>query len=139
MPSDPPPREDTYVIDPESGAEMARLINQDRLVAQHVGGLFPSEVDPSTLRSVLDLACGPGGWVWDVAFAYPGIELVGVDISREMVQYARALARVLGLDNVTFLEMNIVNVPPDRVRIDQAPIAACRWSLYSHIFDIYRL
>jgi SAM-dependent methyltransferase len=108
MPGDPPPREDTYVIDPESGAEMARLINQDRLVAQHVGGLFPSEVDPSTLRSVLDLACGPGGWVWDVAFAYPGMELIGVDISREMVQYARALARVQGLDNVTFLEMNIL-------------------------------
>ncbi len=72
MPTEPPPREDTYVIDPESGAEMARLIDQDRLVTQHVGSLFPPEVDPSTFDLVLDLACGPGGWVMDAAFGSPG-------------------------------------------------------------------
>jgi SAM-dependent methyltransferase len=108
MPTEPHPREDTYVIDPESGAEMARLIDQDRLVTQHVGSLFPPEVDPSTFHLVLDLACGPGGWVLDAAFAYPQMELVGVDISQAMIQYAGAFARVHGLGKVTFQRMNIL-------------------------------
>jgi SAM-dependent methyltransferase len=108
MPSDLPPREDTYVIDPESGAEMARLINQDRLVTQHLGGLFPPEVEPSTLGLVLDIACGPGGWVMDAAFAHPHMKLIGVDISQSMVQYAQAFARVQGLGNASFQQMNIL-------------------------------
>lgn len=108
MPIDPPSREDTYVIDPESGAEMARLINQDHLVTQHLGGLFPLEVEPSTLDFVLDIACGPGGWVIDAAFAHPDMNLVGVDISQSMIQYANAFARVQGLDNATFQQMNIL-------------------------------
>ena len=72
MPIEPPSREDTYVIDPESGTEMARLINQDHLVTKYIGDLFPQDVDPSTLHQVLDLACGPGSWILDAAFAYPG-------------------------------------------------------------------
>ena len=108
MSNNPPPREDTYVIDPESGAEMARLIEQDRLVTRHLGGLFPPEMDPSTLHQVIDLACGPGSWIMDVAFAYPDAELIGVDISKTMIEYARAFARVQHLDNALFLVMDVL-------------------------------
>ncbi len=108
MPSNPPPREDTYVIDPESGTEVARLIEQDRLVTQYIGGLFPPEVDPSTLHSVLDLACGPGGWVLDTAFAHSHIDLIGVDISKAMIEYARAFARVQQLENARFEIMDVL-------------------------------
>lgn len=108
MPSNPSPREDTYVIDPESGAEMARLIEQDRLFTQHIGGLFPPEMDTAALHSVLDLACGPGGWVLDTAFAHPHIEVIGVDISKAMIEYARAFARVQHLENAHFEIMNVL-------------------------------
>jgi ubiquinone/menaquinone biosynthesis C-methylase UbiE len=108
MSSNPSPREGSYVIDPESGAEMARLIEQDRLVTRHLGGLFPSEVDPSTLYQVLDLACGPGSWVLDVAFAFPDTELIGVDISKTMIEYARAFARVQHLENAHFQVMDVL-------------------------------
>ncbi|HLH60760.1 MAG TPA: methyltransferase domain-containing protein [Ktedonobacteraceae bacterium] len=101
-------REDTYVMDPESMTEMARLINQHVLITEHMGGLFPPEVDPTALTSVLDLACGPGGWVLDVARAYPEIEVVGVDISQTMITYAKARAKSQGLKNAKFQVMNIL-------------------------------
>lgn len=103
----PPPRKDTYVIDPESGAEMARLINLHQLVTQHMGGLFPQGLDTSNISRVLDLACGPGGWVQDVAFEHQDMEVMGVDISEAMISYARAQARVQGLDNAIFQKMDI--------------------------------
>jgi ubiquinone/menaquinone biosynthesis C-methylase UbiE len=106
--NEPPPREDTYVIDPEDATETVRLINQHRMITEHMEGLFPREVDPSSLNSVLDLACGPGGWVLDVAYAFPKLEVVGVDISQSMVHYAKTRALSQGLDNAAFHIMNIL-------------------------------
>ncbi len=109
MPIEPPSRQDNYVIDPESGAEMVRLIDQDRFLTEHIGGLFPPDVDPSTLHEVLDLACGPGGWAREVAFHHwtYGTEVIGVDISEAMIEYAQAMAKVQGLHNATFQVMDI--------------------------------
>src|SRR5713226_4502678 len=75
----------SYVFDPESPAEMARLINQGRQLTQAMGGLFVGMPDTSGLHNVLDVACGPGGWVLDVAFAHPEIEVAGIDISKTMI------------------------------------------------------
>lgn len=101
-----PNRENTYVIDPESGAEMARLLDQDRLITRAMGGLFPQRLDLSEVQRVLDIACGPGGWAQEVAFQYPEMDVVGVDISRAMITYATAQCRVQKLDNATFQVMD---------------------------------
>src|SRR5258708_13390899 len=108
MPTEPAPREDAYIFDPESGTEMVRLTKQHRIVTKQMGGLFPQEVDLAAIQRVLDLACGPGGWVLDVAFAYPKIEVVGVDISQAMTSYARAQTQVQRLHNAAFNTMNIL-------------------------------
>ena len=100
------PNDNTYLIDIESGAETARLIDQDRLVTEAMQSLFPPQVDPSNIHHVLDIACGPGGWVRDVAFNHPEIEAVGVDINRTMIDYARDMAKVRKLDNATYQVMN---------------------------------
>ncbi len=106
MSVNPPQRNNTYMIDPESGAEMARLIEQDRLLTEAMGGLFPPGMDLSRTHSILDLACGPGGWVQEVAFAHPEIKVTGIDISQKMIQYAASMARAQGLDNVSFQVMD---------------------------------
>jgi ubiquinone/menaquinone biosynthesis C-methylase UbiE len=100
------PDKSTYVLDQESAAEMARLIRQDRLLTQGMGGLFPERADMAGIHHVLDIGCGPGGWALDVAFAYPEIEVLGIDISRTMIEYARAQGRVQGLENATFRLMS---------------------------------
>jgi len=98
--------ENTYIIDPESGAEMARLLNQDHCMNEAMEGLFLQNVELDTVLTVLDVACGPGGWVQEVAFSYPHIKVTGIDISRTMVQFARQQARVQFLHNASFQVMD---------------------------------
>jgi ubiquinone/menaquinone biosynthesis C-methylase UbiE len=100
------PNENSYVIDPESAAEMARLLEMDHMLNKHMGGLLPEDIDLSTVHDILDIACGPGGWVQEVAFAYPQKRVVGIDISQTMLSYARAQAAIQGLDNTSFLFMD---------------------------------
>ncbi len=101
--------ENTYVIDAESATEMVRLSHQDRIMTQSMQGLFPEHLKVSDLHDVLDIACGPGGWTLDVARTYPKMNVIGIDISQTMVQYARATARVQLLKNVTFQVMDVTN------------------------------
>ena len=96
----------TYVFDAESGAEMARLIDQDRLLSRCMGGLCPEVPDLSTVHDALDVACGPGGWVQEMAYAYPEMRVMGIDISQRMIEYAKALSQVQGLDNARFQVMD---------------------------------
>ncbi len=108
-PVDPPKNENVYFNDPNSGAEMARLLDQDHLITSGMGGLFPERSnDFSGIHWVLDGACGPGGWAMEVAFAHPEIEVVGFDISQAMIDYALTQARVQGLENASFQVMNLL-------------------------------
>jgi ubiquinone/menaquinone biosynthesis C-methylase UbiE len=108
MPQIKRPPKNTYVLDAESATETARLVDQHGLITRGMGGLFPELTDFSGIERVLDIACGPGGWVLDVAFAHPEIEVVGIDISDAMVRYASAFARVQGLDNASFSVMDVL-------------------------------
>jgi ubiquinone/menaquinone biosynthesis C-methylase UbiE len=101
--------DNTYPIDPEHVGELARLMQQDRLLTEAMGGLLPKEglSLPETGR-VLDLACGPGGWALELAFHFPKAEMLGVDISAQVIEYARAQAWSRGLENVHFQVMNVM-------------------------------
>lgn len=92
-----------YFLDPEDIAETVRLIDQSAMasrLAEHQP--FPAGVEPNDLQRVLDLACGPGNWVLDVAFDSPHLEAVGMDISKITIEYARARACSQGLSNAVF-------------------------------------
>src|SRR2546429_7102739 len=95
-------KKSTYILDSESSAEMARLVRQDRLITQGMGGLFPERSDLTGIARVLDIGCGPGGWVIEVAFNHPNVQVVGIDISQIMIQYARIHAELQGLENARF-------------------------------------
>jgi len=117
-------QENTYVIDAESGAETARLLDQDHLMTQALGGLFPKPVETYLHEgaTILDLGCGPGGWVQEVVHAFPGVEVVGLDNSRTIIAYARAQAKVQGLQN--------------RVQFHVADITTLPWSFPDASFDV---
>jgi ubiquinone/menaquinone biosynthesis C-methylase UbiE len=109
MSTDPPSKKSDYFIDTESGEEMTRLINQDRFITEAMGGLFSERSDIDSMHAILDLGCGPGQWVRDVAYEYPKIAMTGIDISDIMIEYAGAHARVQGLNNAHFQVMDIAN------------------------------
>ncbi len=96
-----------YFIDTQIPTETVRLIEQDKLLTQAMGGLLPEEPDLSTAEQILDLACGPGKWAIDLAFMYPNIEVMGVDLNATIMNYAGAIAKSRGLSNVTFEVMDI--------------------------------
>ena len=102
----------TYVIDIENATETARLIDQDGLFTDAMGGLLPEQDDMSGVGSLLDIACGPGSWTNEVAMTYPQIEVMGVDINQTMIDYARAIARVRLLKNVSFQVMDVCQPLP---------------------------
>jgi len=97
----------TYILDPESPTEMARLIDLDRVVTKAMGGPLAGVPELPSGAKVLDVACGPGGWVLDVAFACPDIEVAGIDVSKIMIEYANARARTQQLPNASFGVMDI--------------------------------
>ncbi len=86
---------------------MARLLDQDRLFTEGMGGLLAELDNFSRFHSVLDIACGPGGWAQELAIVHPEIEVVGFDISQVMIDYARAFAHVRKLPNLSFHVMDL--------------------------------
>lgn len=97
---------DGYVMDAENAAEMARLMLQDTILTRAMGGVLPEQTNISEIHDVLDIACGPGGWLLDLIQQYPSKRGVGIDISRLMTDYARSLAASRELSNVTFYAMD---------------------------------
>lgn len=104
-----PAGDNLYFIDHESGAEMARLLDQDILFTQGMDGLFSERNNDFTgIERVLDIGCGPGGWALELATAHPEIEVVGFDISQQMIAYAQMQARTRRLDNVQFRVLDML-------------------------------
>jgi ubiquinone/menaquinone biosynthesis C-methylase UbiE len=107
MSSESSSNENTYILG-HSGAEKARLIEQDRHFTRGMGGLLPDLADLPGIERVLDVACGPGGWALELAQAYPHMQVVGIDIDKGMIDYANAQARASGLENASFSVMNAI-------------------------------
>lgn len=102
----PSTRDNDYLLDPESAAEMGRLLNQDLLITNAVGELLPDELDLAHTRKVLDVACGPGGWAIEAAYVFQEVDITGFDISRSMIEYAAMRAQSQQLTNAHFRVMN---------------------------------
>jgi ubiquinone/menaquinone biosynthesis C-methylase UbiE len=97
-----------FVQDRSNQEEMTRLEVENRLLTSGMGGVLPELAEPVTLRCVLDVGCGPGGWLLETARTYPIIEeLIGIDISNKMLAYARAQAKAQQLsERVEFHTMD---------------------------------
>jgi hypothetical protein len=66
------PNENPYMIDHESAAEMARLLNQDHFFTKAMGGwLSERDNDFTDIHQVLDVGCGPGGWSQELVGQLP--------------------------------------------------------------------
>jgi SAM-dependent methyltransferase len=73
----------------ESVLKMASLILQERMLTEECGGVFPElETSFSTIHRILDVECGPGQWVLDVARAHAEVEIIGIDERPHMIYAA---------------------------------------------------
>ncbi len=85
---------DTYFVQDRSNSdEMARLQVQDRMLTSGMGGTLPEQTRLGRLQSILDVGCGTGGWLIELARTFEGQgPLVGVDISERVLACAHAHA-----------------------------------------------
>lgn len=102
-------RPSTYFVQDRSNEEeLNRLQTQDQMVTTSMGGVLPEQPDPTIFQRVLDVGCGTGGWLIETAKSYSTMSLlVGVDISRRMIEYAQAQAEAQQVsDRVQFHTMD---------------------------------
>jgi SAM-dependent methyltransferase len=99
-----------YVFNQESAVEKARLLLQDRLMNEAVGGLIPElkEENLHAVRSMLDIGCGPGGWALDMAKNYAHMHVIGIDNSKTMLAHACEGKKLHSLKNIEFHEMDVL-------------------------------
>jgi ubiquinone/menaquinone biosynthesis C-methylase UbiE len=108
-----PEHPSTYVVaDRSNQEELHRLHLQDQMLTESQGGVLPEQPDPTSFQRVLDVGCGTGGWLIEVAKMYPTVTLlIGVDVSRTFVEYARAQAEAGQVsDRVEFQVMDALRM-----------------------------
>lgn len=101
-----------HVQDRSNEEELTRLQIQDQMITAGMGGVLPEQPDPTMFQRVLDVGCGTGGWLIEVAKTYPSMSLlVGVDVSSRMLDYARAQAEAQQVsDRVQFGAMDALQM-----------------------------
>ena len=101
-----------FVQDRSNKEELQRLQIQDHLLTTAMGGVLPEQPDTLHFKRVLDIGCGPGGWLIEMAQAYPNCTtLTGVDISKRIVEYAREQAQAAQVqERVEFLVMDALRM-----------------------------
>lgn len=110
---DPPPLQETpstYFMRVDQD-EVKRLILQSDTIDHAMQDLLPRAIDPFALRSVLDVACGPGGWTRALALLYPHLSIEGFDNNHLIVAHAMRLAREANISNVHYQLGDILTGP----------------------------
>ena len=108
-----------YVI--HSDEECERLELQARLsnIAGHLRHL-----PIAGAHRVLDVGCGSGSMSRLIAKIFPDVEVVGVDVREQYVDFARARAREESLDNLTYQSADAFALPFQDANFDLV------WSKY---------
>src|SRR5712692_4646889 len=84
--------------------EVGRHLMLSHHLNEALGGAVPAPlVDLTTVHTALDVACGAGGWVLDLACAHPHLQVTGIDASTRSIATAQRLAHEGGFSNVRFL------------------------------------
>jgi ubiquinone/menaquinone biosynthesis C-methylase UbiE len=88
------------------------LLERSHLEVALQGQVPSSHHGTRTSQHILDLACGPGVWVLDLAMhgtPLPEVEaadVVGLDPTHHLVEFARTEAQVRGVSSARFLELD---------------------------------
>jgi SAM-dependent methyltransferase len=77
------------------------------------GPVLPSGLDLSGVHTVLEVGCGQGDWVLDLAFAHPELEIAGIDASRLLIDTGNLHACDQMLTNASFGLVDLVQPPFD--------------------------
>jgi SAM-dependent methyltransferase len=96
-----------YINDSESQSELVRLNYQAQLVTRATG-LLPALLEDTDFTAVLDVGCGTGAWAVDLACdRRTTAEVVGIDISPNLISYAVTQTSPYHLHNLSYEVLDI--------------------------------
>jgi ubiquinone/menaquinone biosynthesis C-methylase UbiE len=96
--------------------EVERWLLQQQLLSRLIGGPLPKSVIVPQEGRVLDVGCGTGSWVCEMARRYPSLQIIGIDNNASSIQQAQALAR--DLPNTTFLRQDMYRLEGEHFAAD---------------------
>lgn len=99
--------------DTEDDNEVRQLLLQHRYLSECMGGVLPSALDLSPVKRALDAPCGAGGWVYELAWDHPSIQVMGIDGRQALVEKAQEPVNVLG--NATVIQQDIQQLSDEKV------------------------
>lgn len=97
------PEESSYFAGVGDVREKMRVERQARILDRDINPL--QGVELSNVKDVLGVGCGTGSWLIQYAHQHPASRVVGLDIDKGMLAFARAKAHVEGV-SVDFAEGN---------------------------------
>lgn len=97
------PMEDSSNLAPMSVLEQVQHYH----LTQALQGLLPPTIDAHKLKQVLDLNCQIGAWAIDLALAYPGVVVTGLDSDSRAIDVARRNTGAGSIKNVLFYEADL--------------------------------
>jgi SAM-dependent methyltransferase len=92
-------KEQPYVL-PKDNQEVERVKFQHRMLYAHLHRHSFAPILPPSVRGILDVGCGSGAWLTDVAALFPNASLTGLDSDAEQI----ALANMLRHPHCQFLQ-----------------------------------
>ena len=88
----------------------------DRIIP--VARLLGMKPAPATNCRVLELGCGDGANILPMAAVLNGSQFVGIDLAHNPIVKATGMARALGLGNIRFEQMNVMDLDAGRGEFD---------------------
>ncbi len=73
--------------------------------------LLPPTLTLTTIRQVLDVACGSGTWIRALVRTYPRLEVMGIEREQQIIEYARSLSWYTRLSHSSFLAAELSDLP----------------------------
>ena len=98
-------------------ASRGNEVNLDALLHAYLlqvqgGRLHPEHIAVNAMESVLDLGCGTGEWIFDLARRYPKLRIYGIDSNEGVLRQAKVRRNTSSLRQVELRHMDLLQELP---------------------------
>src|SRR6266487_2845080 len=98
---------------PDNDTEITRLMMLHLLLQEEIASFCPNLRERDDINTVLDVACGPGWWIFAIAQAHRDVDFVGIDRSTSFIQFARTMVHAREMENAFFF-VQAISSPKER-------------------------